>query len=136
MRLRTGPAPPAAVPDAANSSSEPGVIDGHHIQRTPIATGAPGWRIGIPANPTRIGAMRTSCAHVRQLTLPMLSSSPNVPIGDRPLIAQIASFWQAWVRCPSTVRAVTNRFWPISRSQQPRAQPGPRGSAGAPEGYS
>jgi hypothetical protein len=92
MRLRTGPAPPAAVPDAANSSSEPGVIDGHHIQCTPIATGAPGWRIGIPANPTRIGAMRTSCAHVRPLTLPMLSSSPNVPIGDRPLIAQIALY--------------------------------------------
>ena len=100
MRLRTGPAPPAAVPDAANSSSEPGVIDGHHIQCTPIATGAPGWRIGIPANPTRIGAMRTSCAYGRQLTLPMLSSSPKVPTGDRPLIAQIDDLIaQATVDC-------------------------------------
>jgi len=92
MRLRTGLAPPAAVPDAANSSSEPGAIDGHHIQCTPIATGAPGWRIGIPASPTRIGAMRTSSTGGQQPTLPMLSSSPNVPIGDRPLIAQIALY--------------------------------------------
>src|SRR5947207_7539768 len=28
----------------------------------------------------------------------------------------IASLWQVRVRCPSTVRAVTNRFWVISRS--------------------
>jgi hypothetical protein len=28
----------------------------------PIATSAPGWRIDIPANPARIGAMRTSFA--------------------------------------------------------------------------
>ena len=76
MRLRTGLAPPAAVPDAANSSPEPEVIDGHHIQFTPIATGAPGWRIGIPASPTRIGAMRTSSTGGQQPTLPMLSSSP------------------------------------------------------------
>jgi hypothetical protein len=71
-----GLVPPAAVPDAANSSSEAAVIKGHHIQCTPIATSAPGWRIGIPANPTRTGAMRTSFADGRQLTLPMLSSSP------------------------------------------------------------
>ena len=89
-RLRTGLSPPAAVPNAANSSSEAAVIEGHHIRCTPIATSAPSRRIGIPANPTRIGAMRTSFAYGRQLTLLMLSSSPNVPIGDRPLITQIA----------------------------------------------
>jgi hypothetical protein len=34
----------------------------------------------------------------------------------------IAGFWQARVRCPSTVRAVRNRFWAISRSAAaPRA---------------
>jgi len=63
--------PPAAVPDAANSSSERAVIEAHHIQRTPTATNALGWRIGISANPTR-----TSSADGRQLTLLMLSSSP------------------------------------------------------------
>jgi len=87
--------PPAAVPDAANSSSEGAVIEGHHIQCTPIATSALGWRIGIPPDPTRIGAMRTSFADGRQLTLPMLSSSPNVPIADRPLIAPDRSAFAA-----------------------------------------
>src|SRR5215472_16380301 len=85
-RLRTGPVPPAAVPNAANSSSEGPVIDGHHTQCTPIATSALSWRIGIPTNPTRISAIRTSFAD-GQLTLPMLSSSRSVPTGDRPLIA-------------------------------------------------
>ena len=120
MRLRTGLAPPAAVPDAANSSSEPGVIDGHHIQCTPIATGAPGWRIGIPARPTRLGAMRTSCAHGRQLTLPMLSSSPNVPTGDRPLTAQIALYGRSSRRLNPTLRTcITAVIW--SRPCQRRA---------------
>ena len=72
------------------------------------------------AEPTRIGAMRTSCAHRRQLTLPMLSSSPNVPIGNRPLIAQIALYGRSsrrlnptseraygGYRVPQTPRAVT-----------------------------
>jgi hypothetical protein len=68
--------PPAAVPDAANSSSERAVIEAHHIQCTPTATSALGWRIGIPPKSTRTGAMRTSFYRRRQRTPPLLSSSP------------------------------------------------------------
>jgi hypothetical protein len=49
-----------------------------------------GCRFGIPADPTRIGAIRTSLPTGGNPTLLMLSSSLNVPIGDRPLVAQIA----------------------------------------------
>src|SRR5215470_14471448 len=75
-RLRTGLVPPAAVPDAASSSPEAAVIEGRHTQCTPIATSPLGRHLGIPANPTHTGAMRTSSTDGQQPTLPMLSFSP------------------------------------------------------------
>jgi hypothetical protein len=87
----------------------------------PIATNAPGGRTGIPANPTHIGAMRTSFANGRQPTLSMLSSSPDVlDVSRRAAAARAglaaaaaaeasAARAAARVRCPARVLARRTR---------------------------